>query len=166
MTGVFIIAFWVYYSYTHPNSYFAAPIHFIATITIGVFVSYYLVQANTDKRKRYDLAEKLLEQAKNKTAELLSLLHNANAVDRRALGLKRAINNKIASYKDLKIKNDSLDKLSACEQAIRDLDAAIEDWMTSNTTDENSINDFRNKTIAIIENIENHCDKMIVEVWK
>jgi len=160
-----IVVFWTCYSNANPKSYFSAPLYSIVTISLGIFVSYYLVQKNTDTRKRSDIAEKLLEQTKGKSAELLGLLHNDNVNEERAFVLKRAINNKIENCCNLKLKQSCKEKLLMCKEEVRKLDRAFDNMKTNMANSQDNSSACKQEIIKSLEDIEYHCDKIIIDLW-
>jgi len=157
-----VCSVWVCYSWTSPKSYFAAPLHSILTIAFGLFVSYYLVQKNTDKRRRCELAEKLLEQTKGKATEFLALLHNEDVNIGRVLGLKRAMINKLKNCQEIKLKTD----LDLCIKEIEKLDRELENLAAEQTKWEENIINQKPILIKTLQDIEYHCDNAIVCLWK
>ena len=161
-----IILIWIIYSCCKADGYFSAPFHSILTISIGLFVSCYLVQRNTDTRKQYDLIEKILEQTKGKITELLLLL-NKNELDmEKLLMLKRAIKNKLVKLKNVNTCESFKANIDECVEEIEDLDRLMEDGMANKGQRVDFINEKRNEIIRISENIENQCDEIIVSLWK
>ena len=155
---------WIIISCEMPESYISAPIHSIITIVLALFVSYYLVQKNTDKRKRYELAERLIEQAKNKVTDVLSLLHNNELTKKNYLLPKRAISNKLDICERITVKENYKVKLNQCKEKIKNFETFIEDGTTKNDLDK-YIRDNKQEAIKIFEDIEHYCDEIIVGLW-
>ena len=159
-----LVIFWICFSNANPRNYFSAPLHSIITIALGLFVSYYLVQKNTDKRKRCELAEKLFEQLKLKTTEMLTILHSEKVDIRRILGLKRAMVNKLNNCSQIKL--CSSEHIAKCRDELVNLDRAIENGVINLAEGEGSTINNKQDIIKILEDIEYHCDKIIIELWK
>jgi len=160
---ILVILSWVLFSWKNPNEYFSAPVHSIITIMLGLIVSYYLVQKKTDTRKKYELTEKLLEQAKGKIVDLITLLHNSDINFPRIMGLKRAIKNKLYNCRSTISKKSFAGELNECINEVKKLNDAIEDMMLAGVVKRNI--DQKQSVIRILENIEYRCDRAIIKLW-
>jgi len=163
ITPLVICFVWIFFSYNYPRNYFAAPIHSIVTIALGLTVSYYLVQKKTDTHKRYELAEKLLEQTKGKILELSTLLNDEKITSGRILGVKRAISNKLDNCKNISCKKSFDEKLESCIKEVKDLDNTLYDvHPAGDRLDHNDINSI----LRVLRNLEYHCDRALVDLWE
>lgn len=156
---------WIYISLKNPCSYFSAPIYSIITIALGIFVSYYLVQKKTDKRKQTELAEKLIEQAKGKILSLSTLLHSNDISTSIVLGLKRAINNKLHNCKETHQKENTNIKIDECLKDVQALDAALEEIFSLEDDLIKNLSNNKRKLCKILEDIEYHCDQVLISLW-
>jgi|GEM_PF-5259322 len=163
LLGVCVV--WICYSRTNPKEYLSAPVHSIITIAFGLLVSYYLVQKKTDRRKKYELAEKLIEQTKCKVADLLTLLYNEEISVGPVFVLKRAVTNKLDNCDNIDLNKSTKAKLKDCIEAAKELNDIIEDMHVAGGELTNKINNKKQDIIRIMGNIEYRCDKVLVDLW-
>jgi len=160
-----VIFAWIALSYAYPNAYFSAPLHSILTIVIGLFVSYYLVQRNTDARRKRDLAEKILSQIETKIEDFLVLLLKNDLNREQLFLLKRAVSNKLDKCKKINTYADFEKDIESCTGYVSELDRLLEDCITNYESFDDFIGAKRSEINRIFESIENSCDGMIVSLW-
>ncbi|RHU86929.1 hypothetical protein DXC27_09620 [Ruminococcus sp. OM08-7] len=142
------------YNYQNNEAFFEASFTSLATISVAVFVSFFLVQLKTDKRRQNEKIDKLIYKIQGYLMEESFLLGGEYA--RKNLILHRSIANKIGYLKMQKVDKEIVEKLNKIESNFKKIRTVYgENYVNQDKLQENYV-----KLQNYIMLIDDLCDKI------